>query len=166
MADRLTRLSGLHGSQACLLCCVPATSALVFWSSCLSNYYVLSILLLLNIYTTDQPFFKVPRDKGISKTKSKHQNPCSECMHWPVTSWSNACSTCMHKPVSSMHRPVTSQAEACSYCMGSVVLISSWIYLYTTYFAIFAVYLFYVCGLILFEICGKNIFTCLMMFST
>jgi len=30
MAGMLTRLSGLHGSQACLLCCVPATSALVF----------------------------------------------------------------------------------------------------------------------------------------
>jgi len=25
--------------------------------------------------------------KGISETKLKQQSPCSNCMHWPVTSW-------------------------------------------------------------------------------
>ncbi len=68
-------------------------------------------------------------DKGISETKSKQQSPCSNCMHQPVMPWGNACSTCMHKPVRCMHHPVTSQANACTYYMGSVVLISSRIYL-------------------------------------
>ncbi len=78
---------------------------------------------------------KVAGDKGISEMKSKQQSPCSNCMHRPVTSWDNACSTCMHRPVMFMHCPVMSQADACSYCMGSVVLISSQIYLYCSYFA-------------------------------
>ncbi len=51
-------------------------------------------------------------------------------MHWAVTSQANACTsqvcTCMY----CMHCPMTSQADACSYCLGSVVLISSLIYLY------------------------------------
>ncbi len=34
-----------------------------------------------------------------------------------------------------MNQPVTSQADACTYCMGSVVLISSQIYLISSYFA-------------------------------
>jgi hypothetical protein len=54
--------------------------------------------------------------------------------HRPVMSWGNACCTCMHKPVRCMHWPVMSQGDACSYCMGSVVLISSQIYLYSSYF--------------------------------
>jgi len=77
---------------------------------------------------------KVAGDKGISKTKSKQQSPCHNCMHWPVMSWGNACSTCMHKPVRCMHWPVMSEADACSYCMGSVVLIWLQIYLYPSYF--------------------------------
>ncbi len=80
-------------------------------------------------------YFKVAGDKGISKTKSKQQSQCSNCMHQPVMSWGNACSTCMHRPVRCMHRPVMSQADVCSYCMGSVILISSQIYLYSSYFA-------------------------------
>ncbi len=62
---------------------------------------------------------KVARDKGISKTKSEQQSPCSKCMHWPVMSWGNPCSTCMYLPVMCMHWPMTSQADACIYCMGS-----------------------------------------------
>jgi hypothetical protein len=41
----------------------------------------------------------------------------------------------MHKPVRCMHQPVMSQADACTYCMGSIVLISSQIYLISSYFA-------------------------------
>jgi hypothetical protein len=66
--------------------------------------------------------------------KSKQQSPCSNCMHWTVTSWGNACSTCMHKPVRCMHRPVMSQANACTYCIGCKVSSLSQIYLYSSYF--------------------------------
>ncbi len=79
---------------------------------------------------------KVAGDKGIFKMKSKQQSPCSNCMHWPVTSWGKACSTCMHKPVMCMHQPVMSQADACSYCMGSKVSSLSQIYLYSSYFGV------------------------------
>jgi hypothetical protein len=79
---------------------------------------------------------KVAGNRGISETKSKQQNPCSNCMHQPVTSWGNACSTCIHKPVRCMHRPVTSQPNACTYCMGSKVSSLSRIYLYSSYFAV------------------------------
>ncbi len=77
---------------------------------------------------------KVAGGEGISQMKSKQQNPCSNCMHWPVTSWGNACSTCMHNHVRFMHQPVMSQADACTYCMGSKVSSLSWIYLYSSYF--------------------------------
>ncbi len=72
----------------------------------------------------------------ISETKSKEQNPSSNCMHQPVTSWSNARSTSMHLPVMCMHRPVLSQADARIYCMGSKVSSLSQMYLYSSYFAI------------------------------
>jgi hypothetical protein len=49
-------------------------------------------------------------------------------MNQPVMSQANAC-ICMHYPM-------MSQTDACSYCMGSVVLISSQIYLYSSYFAL------------------------------
>ncbi len=94
---------------------------------------------------------KVAGDKGISETKSKQPSPCSNCMHQPVMSWGSTCmhkpvrcmhqpvmswgSTCMHKPVRCMHQPVMSQANARSYCKGSVVLILSQIYLYSSDFA-------------------------------
>jgi len=64
----------------------------------------------------------------------KQQSPCSNCIHRPVMSWGNACSACMHMSVRWMHRPVMSQVDACSYCMGSVILILSQIYLYSSYF--------------------------------
>jgi hypothetical protein len=48
----------------------------------------------------------------------------------------------MHAPHRLMHarsapiaHDVTAQADACSYCMGSIVLISSQIYLISSYFA-------------------------------
>ncbi len=55
------------------------------------------------------------------------QQPC-DC---PVMSQANACSKCMQQPCCRM-----SQADACSYCMGYVVSISSWIYLYSSYFGL------------------------------
>jgi hypothetical protein len=85
--------------------------------------------LMSNLTTCLATLGKVAGDKGISKTKSKQQSACSNCMHQPVTSWGNPCSTCMHKPVKCMHWTVMSQADACSYCTGSVVLILSQIYL-------------------------------------
>ncbi len=45
-------------------------------------------------------------------------------------SQANACNECMH----CMHWPMMSQADACSYCMGSVLLISSRIYLFSSFF--------------------------------
>ncbi len=79
---------------------------------------------------------KVVGDKGTSKMKSKQQRPCTNCMHWPVTSWGNACCTwmhkpvrCIHQPVRCMHHPVMSQADACTYCMESKVSSLSRIYL-------------------------------------
>jgi hypothetical protein len=51
-------------------------------------------------------------------------------MHWPVTSQADACTSQAYSSMYYMHCPMTSQADACSYCMGSVVLISSWLYLY------------------------------------
>jgi hypothetical protein len=51
-------------------------------------------------------------------------------MHWPVTSQADACTSQAYACMYCMHCPMTSQADACSYCMGSVVLISSQIYLY------------------------------------
>ncbi len=66
---------------------------------------------------------KVAGDKGISKTKSKQQSPCSNCMHQPMMSMDNACSTCMYKPVRCMHCPVASQGNACTNCMGSKLYI-------------------------------------------
>jgi len=80
---------------------------------------------------------KIAGGKGISEMKSKQQSPCSNYLHQPVMFWGNACSTCMHQSLRCMHRPVTSQADACTYCMGSVVLISSWIYLYSSYFCLY-----------------------------
>ncbi len=77
---------------------------------------------------------KVARDKGISETKLKQQSPFSNSMHHPMMSWGNACSTCIHKSVRFKHQPVMSQADACTYCMGSVVLILSGIYLFSSYF--------------------------------
>jgi hypothetical protein len=71
---------------------------------------------------------------GISKTKSKQQNPCSSCMHRPVMSWGNACTYCMHCSVMCMHWTVTSQTAACTYCTGSKVSSLSRIYLYSSYF--------------------------------
>ncbi len=66
----------------------------------------------------------------ISETNLKLLIPCSKCMHRPMT--------CMHQPVMSqanacmycMQCPMMSQANACNFCMGSIVLISSQIYLY------------------------------------
>jgi hypothetical protein len=60
-------------------------------------------------------------------------------MHQSVTSQANACTYCIAQVNACtycMHCPMTSQANACSYCMGSVVLISSRIYLYSSYFAL------------------------------
>ncbi len=69
--------------------------------------------------------------KGISEANLKLLIPCSKCMQQPcdrpVTSQADACMYCNHCPM-------TSQANACSYCMGSVVLILSRIYLYSSYF--------------------------------
>ena len=101
-----------------------------FYFICIGFYMSTDIYIHLPICSR----FKVAGDKGISETKSKQQSPCSNCMHRLVMSWVNACSTSMHKPVRCMYQPVMSQADACSYCMGSVVLILSWIYLYSNYF--------------------------------
>jgi hypothetical protein len=74
--------------------------------------------------------FQISWSKVISEMKSKQQSPCSNCMHWPVTSWGNACSMYMH-------RPVTSQTDTCTYYMGSKVSSLSRIYLYSSYFGPF-----------------------------
>jgi hypothetical protein len=98
------------------------------WTVALSPGFVLFDCVYAGVET------KVAGDNGISETKSKQQSPCSNCMHQPVTSCGNACSTCMYKPVRCMHQPVMSQVNPCTYCMGSVVLISSRIYLISSYF--------------------------------
>ncbi len=73
---------------------------------------------------------KVAGDKGISEVKSKQQSPCSNCMHRHVMSQVNACTSQAYACMYCMNCPMMSQANSCSYCMGSVVLISSWIFLY------------------------------------
>ncbi len=83
--------------------------------------FVPSFVVFLQIKRCTVRFCKVAVGKGISKTKSKQQSPCSKCMHQPAMSWGNACSMCMHRPVMCMHQPVMSQADACTYCMGSKV---------------------------------------------
>ncbi len=67
--------------------------------------------------------------KGISETNLKLKIPCSKWMHQPVTSQVDACTSQAYACMYCMHCPMTSKANACSYCMGSVVSISSQIYL-------------------------------------
>jgi hypothetical protein len=51
-------------------------------------------------------------------------------MYWLVMSQANACASQAYVCMYCMHYPMMSQADACSYCTGSVVLISSRIYIY------------------------------------
>jgi hypothetical protein len=51
----------------------------------------------------------------------------------PVTSWGDARSKCMHRPVMSWADHVVT---SCTNSMGSKVLSLSWIYLYSSYFAV------------------------------
>jgi hypothetical protein len=61
---------------------------------------------LSRIYLYSSYFGKMQSSwsKGISEMKSKHQSPCSNCMHQPVTSQADACTYCMGSEVSSLHR--------------------------------------------------------------
>ncbi len=96
-----------------------------YYSHCRVSIFIYLWTLRIGIFWS-----KVAREKGISKTKSKQQNPCSNCMHWPVTSWGNACSTYMHASTCDVHE----LADAYTYCMGSKASSLSRIYLYSCYF--------------------------------
>ncbi len=81
-------------------------------------------------FLTSNNFSQSSWSKGISETNLKLKIPCSKCMHQPVTSQANACTSQAYACMYCMHCPMMSEVDACSYCLGSVVLISSQIYLY------------------------------------
>jgi hypothetical protein len=80
-----------------------ALPALLAWLPCLYPLLA-SCFIEVDLLQTNLPWSQV--DKGISETKSKQQNPCSNCMHQPVMSWGNACSICMYKHLRCMHQSV------------------------------------------------------------
>ncbi len=125
----------MHAHTACIVSrCHRPMHAVTAWVLLLwfhfRHTFTSATLHFCGPILNDTHFCQSSWSNGISEINLKLKIPCCYCMYWPVTSqadaWTSQANACMY----CMHCPMMSQTDACSYSTGSVVLISSQIYLY------------------------------------